>query len=73
MVNLILKAKLIEKYRIQGAAALALEMSESRLSRIVTGLSAPTEEELRKFSVMLGGDVLKSFSCQGESETKPAA
>jgi Helix-turn-helix len=60
-LNLVLKGKLIEHFRSQGIAAKMLEMSESRLSRIVTGLSDPRPEELKKFAAALGPDVLKTF------------
>lgn len=61
MANLMLKAKIIERYRIQGAAAKAWRMSESRLSRIVTGLSDPTDEELELFAASLGKEAVESF------------
>jgi hypothetical protein len=70
MVNLALKSKIVARYRIQGAAAKSLRMSESRLSRIVTGLSEPTEEELQNFVDMLGEDVRLAFEHQRVDATK---
>jgi len=68
-VNLALKSKIVARYRIQGAAAKSLGMTESRLSRIVTGLSEPTEEELKNFVHMLGEDVLLAFEPQRAGAT----
>ena len=56
MSNLFLKARIIERFRIQGAAAKAWQMSEPSLSRIVTGLSEPTREERELFKRDLGID-----------------
>jgi len=57
--NLILKSKIVEHFRIQGAAAKAWKMSEPRLSRIITGLTEPTEEELELFKRDLGVDFFR--------------
>jgi hypothetical protein len=69
-MNLKLKSKLIERFRIQGAAAKALRLSESRLSRLVTGFYEPTPEERDRFAAMLGEDC---FSQESDEEPRPAA
>ena len=56
MPNLLLKSRIVERFRIQGAAAKAWKMSEPRLSRIITGLSEPTDDERRLFERDLGRD-----------------
>jgi hypothetical protein len=68
MANLILKAKIVERFRIQGAAAKAWKMSESRLSHLVTGLSEPTQRERELFRRDLGLDVMGD-----DDGPKPAA
>ena len=62
MLRLELKGKIVARYRIQGAPARAMGISESRLSRIVTGLYDPTEEELKKLVAALGPEILKTLS-----------
>jgi len=62
MLRLELKSKIVARYRIQGAAAKAMGISESRLSRIVTGLYDPTEAELQKLVAALGPEILKTLS-----------
>jgi hypothetical protein len=69
-MNLKLKSKLVERFRIQGAAARALGLSESRLSRLVTGFYEPTPEERHRFAAMLGEDFFPQADNEGP---QPAA
>jgi hypothetical protein len=66
MANLPLKARIVERFRIQGVAARLWKMSEPRLSRIITGLSEPTDEERKLFIRDLGKDYFESEGRQAE-------
>lgn len=61
-MNLKLKSRLVERYRIQGAAARALGLSESRLSRLITGASQPTEREIKLLASVLDEDCFSGRS-----------
>lgn len=73
MPNLVLKGKIVERYRIQGAAAKAWRMSESRLSRIISGLSDPTDEELALFAASLGPEVAETIRRNSKDGEGPRA
>lgn len=57
MINFTLKAKIIERFGYQGACAKAFRLSESRLSRVVNGISNPTPDERALFKQYLGIDL----------------
>lgn len=50
-MNLKLKAKLVEKFRTQGAGARVVKLSESRVSRLINGVYAPTDRERQLLQV----------------------
>jgi Helix-turn-helix len=52
--NRTLKVKIIEKYGSQWAASRDFQISEQRLSRLVTGRDRPKEHELQVLSKKLG-------------------
>jgi transcriptional regulator with XRE-family HTH domain len=48
-----LKSRIILKYGTQGRFAQKTGMKESRLSRIISELHAPTDEDIKKLSLLL--------------------
>jgi hypothetical protein len=66
MIDFTLKAKIIERFGYQGACAKAFRLSESRLSRVINGISNPNEKERALFRQYLGIDVER-----GDSKSKP--
>ncbi|GEM_PF-6829878 len=54
MADLKLKAALVGKFRTQTAASRELNITESRLSRLVNGWERPSEKELDTFAKAFG-------------------
>lgn len=58
-MNLELKVELIRRFGSQAAAARALAMRESKLSRIIRGWEIPSKREIEIFERVLGRPLVK--------------